>query len=76
MLPKGPYNAQETEPEILKFWLKGKFFKPEYHPEKGLQSTEEMEKDGRESFCIVNPPPNAYMRPHIGNVSGYAYQDI
>lgn len=76
MLPKGPYNAQDIEPEILDYWLENKFFKPEYHPEKGLQTLEEMKKDGRESFCIVNPPPNAYMRPHIGNVSGYAYQDV
>ncbi|KXK26896.1 MAG: Valine--tRNA ligase [candidate division WS6 bacterium OLB20] len=35
-----------------------------------------MKRDGRETFSIVNPPPNAYMRPHIGNVSGYAYQDV
>jgi valyl-tRNA synthetase len=35
-----------------------------------------MKKDDREAFCIVNPPPNAYMRPHVGNVSGYAYQDV
>ena len=76
MLPKGPYDPNTTEPEILKFWLENKFFKPEYHPEKGLLSMEDMKKDGRESFCIINPPPNAYMRPHIGNVSGYAYQDV
>lgn len=76
MLSKGPYDPKTQEPEILDFWLKGKFFKPEYHPEKGLQRIEEMKNDGRESFSIVNPPPNAYMRPHIGNVSGYAYQDV
>jgi valyl-tRNA synthetase len=76
MLPKGPYNSQNNEPEILKYWLENKFFKPEYDAVKGLISTEEMKKDNRESFCIVNPPPNAYMRPHIGNVSGYAYQDV
>lgn len=76
MLKQGPYDPQKTEPEILKFWLDGKFFKPEYDAEKGLLTTEEMRNDDRESFCIVNPPPNAYMRPHIGNVSGYAYQDV
>lgn len=76
MLSKGPYNSQEIEPNILKYWLENQFFKPEYHPERGLISTEEMKNDERESFCIVNPPPNAYMRPHIGNVSGYAYQDV
>src|SRR3989344_1033125 len=76
MLPKGPYNSKQEEPEILKYWLEKQFFKPEFHPEKGLQSTDEMKKDGREPYCFVNPPPNAYMRPHIGNVSGYAYQDV
>jgi len=76
MLPKGPYDPNSNEPTILKYWLENKFFKPEFHPQKGLLSMEEMKKDGRESFCIINPPPNAYMRPHIGNVSGYAYQDV
>lgn len=76
MLSKGPYNPRETEPRILKYWLENKFFKPEYHPDRGLITTDEMKRDKRESFCIINPPPNAYMRPHIGNVSGYAYQDV
>jgi len=76
MLPKGPYNAQTEEPEILKYWLSNKFFKPEYDAVKGLLSEDEMRHDKRIPFCIVNPPPNAYMRPHVGNVSGYAYQDM
>jgi valyl-tRNA synthetase len=76
MLPKGPYDPNTNEPIILKYWLDNKFFKPEYHSKRGLLSTEEMKNDGREPFCIINPPPNAYMRPHIGNVSGYAYQDV
>jgi valyl-tRNA synthetase len=76
MLPNGPYDAQKTEPKILKFWLDNKFFKPEYDPQKGLLTTEEMKNDKRDTFSIINPPPNAYMRPHIGNVSGYAYQDV
>jgi len=75
MLPKGPYDSTKTEPEILKFWLENKYFKPEYHSEKGLLDADQMKQDDRETFCIINPPPNAYMRPHIGNVSGYAYQD-
>lgn len=75
MLNQGPYDPVASEPNILKYWLENKFFKPEYHRDKGLQSEEEMKADGRETFSIVNPPPNAYMRPHIGNVSGYAYQD-
>lgn len=75
-IPKGPYDAIKTEEEILKFWSENKFFKPEYHPETGLQSAEEFSKDKRESFCIINPPPNANGRPHIGHMSGYAYQDL
>lgn len=76
MLYKGPYNSNKTEPEILNYWLKEGFFKPEYHRDKGLQSHSELKIDNRKSFSIINPPPNAYMRPHIGNVSGYAYQDL
>ncbi|KXK08951.1 MAG: Valine--tRNA ligase [candidate division WS6 bacterium OLB21] len=76
MLTKGPYEATITEESILNYWLENKFFKPEYHPEKGLQTEAEMRADQRDPFTIVNPPPNAYMRPHIGNVSGYAYQDV
>ncbi len=77
MLPPGPYNPQEEEPKILKFWLDNNFYKPEYNPEKDkVVSFEEMLKDPRPTFCIINPPPNAYGRPHLGNVSGYAYQDL
>ncbi len=77
MLPKGPYNPQEEEPKILIFWLDNKFYKPEYDPDKDkVVSFEEMLKDKRPTFCIINPPPNAYGRPHLGNVSGYAYQDL
>lgn len=77
MLPKGPYNPNETESKILDFWHQNKFFKPEYDPRDGeVKSTEEMKRDDREPFAIICPPPNAYARPHIGNVSGYAYQDV
>ncbi|MBL8014563.1 MAG: valine--tRNA ligase [Candidatus Doudnabacteria bacterium] len=77
MLPKGPYNPNETESKILDFWHQNKFFKPEFDPRDGeVKSTEEMKQDDREPFAIICPPPNAYARPHIGNVSGYAYQDV
>lgn len=75
-LPNGPYNSNQSEPEMLSYWLEHKYFKPEYYPGRGLLSMEEMKNDDRTPFSIVNPPPNAYMRPHIGNVSGYAYQDV
>lgn len=75
-IPKGPYDPIKNEEEILNFWSENRFFKPEYHPEKGMQTEEEFSKDDRESFCIINPPPNANGRPHIGHMSGYAYQDL
>ncbi len=75
-LPNGPYNPQETENEILNFWLENKLYKPEYNPsEDRIMSTEEMKADVREAWALICPPPNAYARPHIGNISGYAYQD-
>lgn len=72
-LPKGAYDPLATEESILKFWKEGKFNKPEYHAKKGLQK--EID-DEREPFCIICPPPNANDRPHLGNLSGYCYQDL
>lgn len=75
-LPNGPYNPQENESEILNYWLENKFYKPEYNPAQDkVLSTEEMKADVREAWALICPPPNAYARPHIGNISGYAYQD-
>lgn len=75
-LPNGPYNPQENEQQILNYWLENKLYKPEYNPtEDRIMSTEEMKADVREAWALVCPPPNAYARPHIGNISGYAYQD-
>ena len=74
ILSKGPYDPIKNEEEILKFWKEGKFNKPEYHAEKGLQK--DLSKDDREPFCIICPPPNANARPHLGNLSGYSYQDL
>lgn len=77
MLPEGPYNPITTELEILKWWHDNKLFKPEYDiANDRLLTKDEMLQDKRESFTIIDPPPNAYGRPHIGNVSGYAYQDV
>lgn len=73
MLPKGPYQPQLTEEEILKFWLENKFYAPEFSSDKEL-STSNL-KD-RENFTIVLPPPNANGNLHLGHMSGYAYQDL
>jgi valyl-tRNA synthetase len=77
MLPQGPYNPAETEARILKFWLENKFYKPEYLPaEDRVQTTDEMKADARQPWALICPPPNAYAKPHLGNISGYAYQDV
>lgn len=75
-LPEGAYNFKDIETEILDFWLNNELYKPEFNPKiNKLVSTEEMLSDKRESWSLICPPPNAYGRPHIGNISGYAYQD-
>lgn len=75
-LPSGPYNHAEHEKNILDWWLSKQVYKPEYNPETdSIMSLEEMKNDPREPWALICPPPNAYARPHIGNISGYAYQD-
>ncbi len=76
MLPQGPYNYSEEEKKILEEWLKSGSYKPEFDPATSkIVSKEEMLKDKRTPWALVCPPPNAYGRPHIGNLSGYAYMD-
>jgi valyl-tRNA synthetase len=80
-LYRGPYNADESEKKILAFWLENDFYKPEYNKEqKKTDTVEEMREflkaNPDKKFTIIDPPPNAYDRPHIGNISGYAYQDL
>lgn len=76
-LPAGPYNPNEHEEQILSYWLEKQFYKPEIA---GEILRKKKKDEGRttkiDRFTIINPPPNAYARPHMGNVSGYAYQDV
>lgn len=75
-LPTGPYNHKEHESSILKNWLENKMYKPEFDPKTNtIQSEDESKNDTRERWSLICPPPNAYGRPHIGNISGYAYMD-
>lgn len=75
-LPQGQYNFRETEEKILKFWYSKPFFKPEFDPKTGnVQTLEEFKKDKRPKWTLICPPPNAYDRPHMGNLSGYPYMD-
>lgn len=73
MLPKGPYQPQSTEEEILAFWLENKFYSPEYKSQKELSTATD---ENRETFSIVLPPPNANGNLHLGHMSGYVYQDL
>lgn len=76
MLPNGPYNPKEIEQDILQEWLDNQIYKPEYDPiTNALNSELEMKNNSRESWSLICPPPNAYGRPHVGNISGYAYMD-
>jgi len=75
-IPDGQYEFSKYEAEMLQSWLDKKLYKPEYNPEtKTVESIDKMKKNSREAFSIICPPPNAYGRPHMGNLSGYAYQD-
>ncbi|MCC7304259.1 valine--tRNA ligase [bacterium] len=78
---KGPYNPQQTEQSVLDFWGANSFFKPEYNSvTKVTESVAELKdylaKNPDQKYVIIDPPPNAYGRPHLGNISGYAYQDL
>lgn len=78
---KGPYNPQIAEQAVLDFWGNNSFFKPEYNAEKkSVDTTEELKtylaENPDKRFVIICPPPNSYGRPHLGNISGYAYQDL
>lgn len=80
-LYKGPYDPIRSEESVLEYWNKNPFFKPEYNKvTKKADTTEELKayiaEHPDERYCNINPPPNAYSRPHLGNVSGYAYQDL
>ncbi len=75
-LPKGGYNAKDHEADLIKKWMESGMYKPEFDPNSNkVLSQEEMKNDKREAWSLICPPPNAYGRPHIGNISGYAYMD-
>lgn len=80
MIPNGPYDSKIYEKEILEDWLNNKIFKPEYDPSTGkFMTLDEMKlflkNNPKSAWSLICPPPNAYGRTHIGNISGYAYQD-
>ncbi len=76
MLPKGPYDPQKTEEEILNYWNEKNCFAPEYVSNKELATNFGAKADQRESYTNILPPPNANGNLHLGHMSGYAYQDL
>ncbi|MBD3362963.1 class I tRNA ligase family protein [Candidatus Dojkabacteria bacterium] len=76
MLPKGPYDPNKTEKEILDYWLENDYFKPEFRSEQKLSTAYVEGADKRETYTNILPPPNANGNLHLGHMSGYAYQDL
>jgi valyl-tRNA synthetase len=76
MLPKGQYKPQDTEKEILDFWLENGYYKPEYVSNKKLSTANKENANKRQTYCNILPPPNANGNLHLGHMSGYAYQDL
>ncbi|MCB9803145.1 valine--tRNA ligase [Candidatus Nomurabacteria bacterium] len=58
------YEPQEYEAEIYRLWEESGFFNPDNLSE------------GKESFTISMPPPNATGILHLGHASTLAYQDL
>lgn len=59
------YNYQKFEQEIYKLWEDGKYFSPDTYNNKG-----------KDTFCIMMPPPNANDPLHIGHAMFIALEDI
>jgi valyl-tRNA synthetase len=59
------YNYQQFEQEIYKLWEDGKYFSPDTYDHKG-----------KDTFCIMMPPPNANDPLHIGHAMFIALEDI
>lgn len=59
------YNYQKFEQEIYNLWEKGDFFSPDTYQTKG-----------KDTFCIMMPPPNANDPLHIGHAMFIALEDI
>ncbi|NCN87514.1 MAG: valine--tRNA ligase [Candidatus Pacebacteria bacterium] len=59
------YNYQQFEQEIYKLWEDGKYFSPDTYDNKG-----------KDTFCIMMPPPNANDPLHIGHAMFIALEDI
>ena len=59
------FNFKEVEPKISNIWLEKKAF-----------SAGSNAKEGKESFCILIPPPNVTGSLHMGHAFNNTLQDI
>ncbi len=60
-----PYNPQETEPKIYKFWEESGYFNPNNLPERH-----------QEKYTIMMPPPNVTGVLHMGHALMITIEDI
>lgn len=65
-----PYDPQETEGRVYKFWEESGFFNPDVCVEKGIT------KPDAKPFSIIMPPPNANGHLHAGHALFITLQDI
>lgn len=65
-----PYNAQNTEDRISKFWEESGF----YNPDEMIAA--KLTNPDAETFSIVLPPPNVTGTLHTGHASMLAIEDI
>ena len=65
------YNPPEVEDAWYSWWIKQGFFSP-YYTRPGET---EAERDAREAFIIVIPPPNVTGSLHIGHALTNSIQD-
>lgn len=64
----GQYDFNTSEGMILEKWESNNLYKSE---------DIDLTKYNRDDYWIlVCPPPNAYDKPHLGNLSGYVYMDM
>lgn len=70
-IPK-TFESQDIEEKIFQMWEESKLANPEV-VEKHFQ---EKDRDIKEPFTIVLPPPNANGNLHLGHMCGYSYHDV
>jgi len=70
-IPK-TFESQEIEKKIYEMWEESKLT----NPEESERHFEENQRDIKEPFTIILPPPNANGNLHLGHMCGYSYHDV